>query len=136
MSRIPVTMTREGKYLFKIDLDDVPSGFEDCLEDSTFHRLLNKGMALAELGHPQLDDHVDPRVKLLRLKQIYQERVAANIRITTATPDYLIGEVIPQGIHAGIVKELDLNKALWIAPRIVFDVDGNLVDIVTYDLVP
>lgn len=133
---LPVTKTKDGYYIFTINLNHTPDGFEDCLDSSAFVRLANKNQLFAEVGHPRLDDHVDPRIKLRRQYELHPGRVAAQIHVREVHHDFLGCELIPFGPHQNLINELDMSKALWVAPRLIMNVDGELTDIITYDLVP
>lgn len=133
--RTPVRKSNDGYYYFQIDLNNAKSGFEDCLETSTFNRLHDRGQIFAEYAHPKLDDHVDPRVKLARVRELHHTRFAGQIKIKELTRDNILCEFVPHGPFKQAAIELDMCKQLWVAPRLLLDTDGNVMDIITYDVV-
>lgn len=135
MAVIPVRRDLQGRFLFEVNYDHTPEGFLDCIEDSTFKRLCDAGMALVEYGHPKVDDHADPRIVLQRTRQIFHDRVCGNIKIIHATTDGFIAEIVPHGPHQKGMIYMDGIKKLFVAPRLLFNVDSELVDIITFDAV-
>lgn len=132
---IPVTKAAGDKYQFTIDLNKTPDGFEDALEESSWKKLLLTGQSFAEVGNPTVDDHVDPRVALMRLRQIYPERVCAHIRVVSNNADYLFCELKPYGPHAHLIQYLDSIRKLFVAPRLVFNEDRQVINIITFDVI-
>lgn len=132
---IPVIKTAGDKYQFTIDLNKTPDGFEDALEESSWKKLLLAGQSFAEVGHPTVDDHVDPRIALMRLRQIYPERVCAHVRVVSNNVDYLFCELKPHGPHAHLIQYLDSIRKLFVAPRLVFNEDSQVTNIITFDVI-
>lgn len=132
---IPVIKTAGDKYQFTVDLNKTPDGFEDALEESNWRKQLLLGQAYAEVGHPSVDDHVDPRIALMRLRQIYPERVCAHISVINNNADYLLCELKPQGPHAHLIQYLDSIRKLFVAPRLLFNEDSQVINIITFDVI-
>lgn len=132
---IPVNKFTDGVYRFTIDLNLTPEGFENNLEGSNWRRLLLKDISYAELGCPTVDDHIDPRIALMRLREIHPERVCAHIRVINNTKDNLYCELKPRGPHAHIIQYLDSIRKLFVSPRLIFNEDSEIVNIITFDVV-
>lgn len=134
MSLIPVRRENNGDLMFRVNYDDLPSGFLDMIENSDFVRMAKQGMAFAEVGHPVVDDHVDPRIALMRLRQLYPERVCGLVKVALEDGDGFWCHLDESGPHAHLLRYLDSIKKLFVAPRLVFNVDGELVNVVTFDV--
>lgn len=132
---IPVVKAAGDKYRFTIDLNKTPAGFEDALEESSWQNLLLSGQSFAEVGRPTVDDHVDPRIALMRLRQIYPERVCAHVRVVSRNNDYIFCELSPHGPHAHLIQYLDSIKKLFVSPRLIFNEDSQVVNIITFDVI-
>lgn len=135
MSLIPVRKDTDGMLKFRVNYDEMPEGFLDGLDDSDFVRLTKIGKAYVEVGHPVVDDHIDPRIALMRLRQIYPERVCGQIVVPNVDNDGFTAILCEHGPHAHLLKYLDSIKKLFVAPRLVFNVDGEYSNVVTFDVV-
>lgn len=125
----------EYPYNFVIDLNDTPAGFEDILEESNWANLLRKNQAFVEFKPPAVDNHVDPRIALTRQLEIHTNRICAHVRIQSSTQDKVFCSLKPYGPHAEVIPYLDSIKKLYVAPRLIYDLEGDLVNIVTFDVI-
>ncbi|ARV76824.1 hypothetical protein PHABIO_193 [Pseudomonas phage Phabio] len=132
---IPVNKVTDNLYRFTIDLNLTPEGFENNLEHSNWRRLLLTGNSYAELGCPTVDDHIDPRIALMRLRQIYPERTCGHISVSGNDKDRMYCDLKPHGPHAHILKYLDSIRKLFVSPRLIFNEDSEIVNIITFDVV-
>lgn len=75
---------RDGMYNAEFMFDDAPPGFEDLFGDSTFVHRLNRGVAYAEYGHPDIQHLVNhPDQALVRYSTIDERQIAGHLTAET-----------------------------------------------------
>ena len=127
---------QSNAYVMCIDLNNTPAGFEDNLDGSTFSNLLRRNQAYVELTQPVIDAHVDPRVSLKRQMEIHPSRVCGALRLIEASGDkiyYALTPVVSK--HGNVIQQLDVQKKLFLQPRLIYNGDIELIDIITFDVV-
>lgn len=118
-------------WTFTVHFDETAPGFEDVLQDSSFNRRLIEEKCFAELSPPVIDDHQDPRVAMTRLHVIDTQRVVGKITLYRFNTDSFTCLFTPCGPKAGTFLP---SVNYRIAPRLIQDDDGNVLDIITFDL--
>lgn len=121
-----------SRYEFDVHYDTTPEGFEDKLESSTFSERLGKGTCFSEVSHPVVDDHQDPRVILKRQKEIDPRRVQAQLVLLQSNSEGFKCGLIPAGPYQGALMDTCNYR---VAPRMITDEDGKVIDIITFDFV-
>lgn len=135
MEIIPVRREQNGKLIFRVNYDHMPEGFLDCIDESDFTRLCQRDQAFTEACNPVIDDHIDPRIALMRLRQIHADRVCGVIRVFRHDIDGFDAELAEHGPHAHLLNYLDNIKKLFIAPRLIFNEDRQVINIITFDVI-
>lgn len=123
---------RDGYYYFSVPFDTTKWGFEDAIESSKFSERLGRGVAFAELSHPVTDDHQDPRVIFARLSTIDVNRIMGKIELVQNNSEGFKCRIAPYGHFGG---SLMTSCNYRVAPRVILDDEGKVIDIVTFDFV-
>lgn len=128
----PLKRDRDGYYYFSVPFDTTKWGFEDAIETSKFSERLGRGSAFAEISHPVTDDHQDPRVISARLSTIDVNRIMGKIDLVQNNSEGFKCRITPHGHFAG---SLIPSCSYRVAPRVIVDDEGKVIDIVTFDFV-